>query len=422
MSMNDNNDPYINKEPGDLLTAETWNSLQSQVKEHINDVHDHGGIIADGKVDGSKIDPDSEVAIKKLTVDDIEAKTTSTTGLTTGTITSDTGTIESFNSKESTIEKLTVKTELIAPNVGGGVPAGTIIDFYRFDKDTPIPEGFQVCDGKKIEDEKSPFKGKQTPDLIGRFIMGASEEKGEREEGGTRGHQHSFSISPHSHQFLSEVPPIVKGDDDGVIIVKNPGDDIVLNPDDVVTIPRDDVIIKADDSIAGGNDDLLVVAKKDGNIVGADDFLVVKKNDVALVDDNIILAKNTVPIGGNLAGISDASPTLFKADALVADTNVNDKISLVGSGIDSRLINDDLTIDDKILTDKVIDLVAPAFIPHVPVINATAEATGSSVQIENYMGILSTKTANNLGTATGTTDNVSNLPPYIGLLKLMKIW
>ncbi len=55
-SRDDNSIPYIERAPGDLLTAEVWNQLQKDVKTHINDV--------------KAIATDSEVDIVSIKVDD----------------------------------------------------------------------------------------------------------------------------------------------------------------------------------------------------------------------------------------------------------------------------------------------------------------------------------------------------------------
>ncbi len=55
-SRDDNSIPYIERAPGDLLTAEVWNQLQKDVKTHINDV--------------KAIATDSEVDIVSISVDD----------------------------------------------------------------------------------------------------------------------------------------------------------------------------------------------------------------------------------------------------------------------------------------------------------------------------------------------------------------
>jgi hypothetical protein len=74
------------------------------------------------------------------------------------------------------------------------VPLGAVIDWYRFEPDTPIPDGFAVCDGSVIDDALSPFNGKTLPDLTDRFALGVSADR-IGEVGGTAGqpHQHSFT-------------------------------------------------------------------------------------------------------------------------------------------------------------------------------------------------------------------------------------
>ncbi len=55
------------------------------------------------------------------------------------------------------------------------VPVGTVVDWYRPNKEIPIPEGFQVCDGSPIA--SGPFKGRSTPNLVDRFVMGVSADR-----------------------------------------------------------------------------------------------------------------------------------------------------------------------------------------------------------------------------------------------------
>ncbi|NOZ87435.1 MAG: hypothetical protein GXP49_14420 [Deltaproteobacteria bacterium] len=54
----------------------------------------------------------------------------------------------------------------------GDVPIGTIINWWRPDDTVDIPEGYQICDGSEITDDRSPFKGSTVPNLVGRFIRG----------------------------------------------------------------------------------------------------------------------------------------------------------------------------------------------------------------------------------------------------------
>ncbi len=69
--------PYVHKNPGDLIQSEDWNTLQVRAREEIR-IHRHTGEadgakipragIEDGAIDGSKVDPHAEVALKQLRV------------------------------------------------------------------------------------------------------------------------------------------------------------------------------------------------------------------------------------------------------------------------------------------------------------------------------------------------------------------
>jgi hypothetical protein len=70
-------DPYIQKNPGDIIYAGDWNDIQVQVREHIG-AHDHtGGAVGPqigragiqpGAIDGSLIDPAAAVTVQDVTV------------------------------------------------------------------------------------------------------------------------------------------------------------------------------------------------------------------------------------------------------------------------------------------------------------------------------------------------------------------
>ena len=67
--------PYIRKEPGDIMLAADWNEIQVRARTELRS-HDHTGEatriprdgIADKAIDGSKVDPDSKLSVKSLTV------------------------------------------------------------------------------------------------------------------------------------------------------------------------------------------------------------------------------------------------------------------------------------------------------------------------------------------------------------------
>lgn len=54
----------------------------------------------------------------------------------------------------------------------GDVPVGGVIDWFRPDLTTAVPDGWAVCDGSTISDPDSPFNGKALPNLVGRFVRG----------------------------------------------------------------------------------------------------------------------------------------------------------------------------------------------------------------------------------------------------------
>lgn len=69
--------PYVKKDPGDIMLAADWNEMQVQAREALQDHRHTGGAdaepitragIAPNAVDGSRIDPQSEVALKSLRI------------------------------------------------------------------------------------------------------------------------------------------------------------------------------------------------------------------------------------------------------------------------------------------------------------------------------------------------------------------
>ncbi len=105
-----------------------------------------------------------------------------------------------------------------AVSAGGSVPVGTVVDWYRPDSAEPTPDGWVVCDGLPIMDPDSPFHGRSSPNLIGKFVRGIANtpsfgaNQGAPPEGGrddalvqlTHAHgltAHTHSIGAHSHTF-----------------------------------------------------------------------------------------------------------------------------------------------------------------------------------------------------------------------------
>lgn len=74
--MADTPDPYVRKEPGDIMLAADWNEMQVRARSELR-AHNHSDDaasripregIADKAVDGSKIDPESKLTLKGLTL------------------------------------------------------------------------------------------------------------------------------------------------------------------------------------------------------------------------------------------------------------------------------------------------------------------------------------------------------------------
>lgn len=84
-----------------------------------------------------------------------------------------------------------------AADAHDGVPVGGVVDWWRpaaNDSEYPIPDGFQLCDGSVVTDPLSPYVGKNTPDLRGRMVRGASGD--ELSTGGTTSNTVNFSQIP----------------------------------------------------------------------------------------------------------------------------------------------------------------------------------------------------------------------------------
>jgi hypothetical protein len=61
-------DPYKKRSPGDVITAEDWNDMQSEARLHIHK-HTHTGDQHGTQLSGEAIKPDSGVTLKNLSVE-----------------------------------------------------------------------------------------------------------------------------------------------------------------------------------------------------------------------------------------------------------------------------------------------------------------------------------------------------------------
>lgn len=92
------------------------------------------------------------------------------------------------------------------------VPIGAVLDWYRFDENVPVPEGFAIADGSVITDPESPFTGRNTPNLIDRFVRGVSSVDTIGTTGGADAANvdHTHPI-PHTHSGNTGTPHIGGG-------------------------------------------------------------------------------------------------------------------------------------------------------------------------------------------------------------------
>jgi hypothetical protein len=82
----------------------------------------------------------------------------------------------------------------------GMVPVGGIVDWWRPSGSTlAVPENFKVCDGSVVSDSRSPFNGKNLPNLVDRFTRGTATASQLGATGGTLTHQHD-AAGAHFHR------------------------------------------------------------------------------------------------------------------------------------------------------------------------------------------------------------------------------
>jgi hypothetical protein len=82
------------------------------------------------------------------------------------------------------------------------MPIGTVIDWWRPDDSWLLPEGFQICDGSTVNDPDSPLNGRTVPDLTNTFILGVSSPSQIGSRGGSESHDHAVDID-HDHASVN---------------------------------------------------------------------------------------------------------------------------------------------------------------------------------------------------------------------------
>ncbi|MFN8443796.1 MAG: hypothetical protein U0175_23660 [Caldilineaceae bacterium] len=81
-----------------------------------------------------------------------------------------------------------------------GVPVGTVIDWWRPDANTPLPEGYLICNGQTVNDAQSPLNGKALPNLNNAFVRGTTDPNAIGATGGAATHHHSIN---HDHAAVT---------------------------------------------------------------------------------------------------------------------------------------------------------------------------------------------------------------------------
>ena len=190
-------EPYVSKQPGDIIRAGDWNDMQSKARDEIR-AHTHTGEadghkipragIEPGAVDGSLINAAADVTVNSLTTTELKVNGKAILGDIGDLL----GTVKALgndklNRAGDTLKgSLTVQQDLTVSNtlttgnlkVTGNATLGTVnlAEALKFlvPKGAIVmwtgsqpPAGWALCDGNN-----------GTPDLRGRFVLGAGNGNG----------------------------------------------------------------------------------------------------------------------------------------------------------------------------------------------------------------------------------------------------
>jgi len=92
---------------------------------------------------------------------------------------------------ELTATPYSLRADTAESVVQGAVPLGAVIDWWRPNADFPLPEGYQICDGSTVTDPTSPYVNFVLPDLSDKFVRGVSDTSLIGQINGTATHTHS---------------------------------------------------------------------------------------------------------------------------------------------------------------------------------------------------------------------------------------
>lgn len=76
----------------------------------------------------------------------------------------------------------------------GAIPVGGVVDWFPPAANSPLPEGYALCDGSLVERI-------QLPNLNGRFAYGTTNQANVGNTGGSTTHTHAFAVPDHTHSY-----------------------------------------------------------------------------------------------------------------------------------------------------------------------------------------------------------------------------
>jgi len=282
-----------------------------------------------------------------------------------------------------------VADSLSANSTYNSLPVGAVIDWWRpSDSTEPVPDGFAVCDGSVVSDTASPFNGKAVPDLTDTFVRGVTDVNNIGDTGGALTHSHTTDLN-HDHATGSFLSSLNGSHSHNTNINHN-------HPNS--------------SSVSGGSHNHSVsLAHNHASTTSTSDS-----------HNHVSFSFNTVTDSWS-AG--NGSVVVDWGDGMDSAGTGNMPISLSGGSVSKSLY----TSSD--LHNHNVDL--PNYSANVTSSTATSHAHNIDLPALGATHISSTTTGGHshstnvdlpaLGVANSTSSNGENLPPYYGLLKLIKI-
>jgi hypothetical protein len=119
----------------------------------------------------------------------------------------------SANEFSNTFPRQAITAAPYAINAFNGVPVGTILPFHTFGGKAAIPLGWQICDGSLITNSASPLLGELTPNLVGRFLKGATNSGTSGGSISTGARDGGTDLNTHKHESAAITPEHYWGND-----------------------------------------------------------------------------------------------------------------------------------------------------------------------------------------------------------------